>query len=82
MDITNQFLSIIQSVRPIEIEDLGDSMFSAKYGLDANDIAYIFLFASERMGFSLTEEMIDFLEEHNSFRDVIGYIDSHTKKYD
>lgn len=78
MDIKSQFLEIVQSVRPIEMESMDDSMFSIKYRLDANDIAYIFLLASEQIGFSVTEELIDFLEEHNSFRDVIGYIGSHS----
>ncbi len=77
MDIKSQFLEIVRSVRPIEMESMDDSMFSTKYRLDANDIAYIFLLASEQIGFSVTEELIDFLEEHNSFRDVIGYIGSH-----
>ncbi len=80
MDITDQFLSIVNSVRQIEIESLDDSVFSSKYGLDANDMVYILRFASGQMGFAITEDLIDFLEEHNSFRDVIGYIGSHLKE--
>lgn len=80
MDITDQFLSIVNSVRQIEIESLDDSVFSSKYELDANDMVYILRFASGQMGFAITEELIDFLEEHNSFRDVIGYIGSHLKE--
>ena len=63
------------------LEDiLDDSVFSSKYGLDANDMVYILRFASGQMGFAITEDLIDFLEEHNSFRDVIGYIGSHLKE--
>lgn len=77
MDIAEQVLSVIRSVKPIEIEHLDDSIFGSKYGLEPHDLAYIFLLASERLNFSITEEFIDSLEAHNSFRDVIEYIGSH-----
>ena len=70
----DQLLTIIRSVKPIEIDDLDDSIFSSKYGLEPCDLAYILLFASEQMEFLITEELIDSLEEHNSFRDLIEYI--------
>lgn len=70
----DQLLTIIRSVKPIEIDDLDDSIFSSKYGLEPCDLAYILLFASEQMEFSITEEWIDSLEEHNSFRDLIDHI--------
>ena len=73
----DQLLTIIRSVKPIEIDDLDDSIFSSKYGLEPSDLAYILLFASEQMEFSITEELIDSLEEHNSFRNLIDYISGH-----
>lgn len=74
MDIADQLLAIIRSVRQIEIQNLDDSMFSYQYMLEPNDLAYILLLASERMGFPITEELIDSLEERNSFRDLIDHI--------
>ncbi|MBD5532166.1 MAG: hypothetical protein HDQ98_08200 [Lachnospiraceae bacterium] len=76
----DQLLTIIRSVKPIEIDDLDDSIFSSKYGLEPCDLAYILLFASERMGFPITEELIDFMEEHNSFRNLIDYISRHMEQ--
>lgn len=70
----DQLLAIIRSVKPIEIDDLDDSIFSSKYGLEPCDLAYILLFASEQMEFCITEEWIDSLEEHNSFRNLIDHI--------
>lgn len=74
MDIADQLLAIIRSVKQIEIENLDDSIFSDQYMLEPNDLAYILLLASEQMGFPITEELIDSLEEHNSFRDLIARI--------
>lgn len=74
MDIADQLRAIIRSVKQIEIQNLDDSMFSYQYMLEPSDLAYILLLASERMGFPITEELIDSLEEHNSFRDLIDRI--------
>ncbi len=77
MDVGEQFLQIVKSVKDIEIHDLEDSIFSLKYMLTPNDLVYILLLASEKMKFPVTEELIDSLEARNSFRDIINYIDSH-----
>lgn len=77
MDVGDQFLQIVKSVKDIEIHDLEDSIFSLKYMLTPNDLVYILLLASEKLKFPVTEELIDSLEARNSFRDLINYIDRH-----
>lgn len=74
MDIKDKFLNIISLVKKTEIENLDDSIFSYKYELTPNEIAYILLLASEKIGFTITEELIDSLETQNSFSDIINYI--------
>lgn len=74
MDVKERIIYIIGLVKKIEIENMDESIFSSKYMLTPNEIAYILLLASEEIGFSITEEFIDQLETKNSFSDIINYI--------
>ena len=75
MDIKESFLNIISTVKDIEISNLDDSIFSSKYALAPNEIAYVLLLASKKFGFQISDELIDMLETRNSFTDIINAIE-------
>lgn len=74
MDIKERFIYIISLVKKIEITDFDDSIFSSKYMFTPNEIAYILLLASKKIGFPITEDFIEMLETKNSFSDIVNYI--------
>ena len=74
MDIKESFLNIISTVKDIEISNLDDSIFSSKYALAPNEIAYVLIMASKKFGFQISDELIDMLEIQSSFTDIINAI--------
>lgn len=74
MDIKEKIIQIIGSVKKLDEINFDDSIFSSKYMLTPNEIAYILLIASKEIGFPITEDLIDTLETKNSFSDIINYI--------
>ncbi len=75
MDTKERFLKIVKMVKGIEISDFDDSIFSSKYDLAPNEIAYILLLASKEIGFRITDEFIDRIETRHSFAEIVKAIE-------
>ncbi len=75
MDTKERFLKIVKMVKGIEISDFDDSIFSSKYDLAPNEIAYILLLASKEIGFRITDEFIDMIETRHSFAEIVKAIE-------
>ncbi len=75
LEVKKNIIEVVKAVKNIEIKNFESNIFGSDFNFTVNELAYILLLLKRNYNYIIDDSFIDYLEENNSFNDIISFFE-------